>query len=161
MFYEILTVNRPKGYAMKIKRSQGSGQTPATGKAKNTEQSNALDFRHLLQAQMEGVMDVGSTTPLSEVQEREQGSPELRMQGVQMTETTIDSLDSFARALENVTLNAEDLEPFVSALEEENQGLLDIKEQLPADDPLAKLIEQVVAASYLETAKYRRGDYNN
>lgn len=146
---------------MKIKRSQGTGQTTSTGKAKKTEQSNALDFRHLLHAQMQGVMDVSTTTPLSEVQEREQGSPELRMQGVQMTEATIDSLDSFARALENVTLKADDLEPFVSALEEENQGLLDIKEQLPADDPLAKLIEQVVAASYLETAKYRRGDYNN
>lgn len=106
-------------------------------------------------------MDVNSTDPISEVQEREQGSPELRMQGVQMTEATIDSLDSFAKALEDVTLNANDLEPFIAALEEENQGLLDIKEQLSGDDPLAKLIEQVVAASYLETAKYRRGDYNN
>ena len=110
---------------------------------------------------MPGVMDVSDTAPVAQVQERQQGSPELRLQGVQMTEATIDSLESFAKALEDVTLSPKELEPFITALEEENQGLLDIKEQLPADDPLAKLIEQVAAASYLETAKYRRGDYDS
>jgi hypothetical protein len=146
---------------MKIKRSQGTGQSSSTGKTNKSGQASALDFRHLLQAQMEGVHDVSNTAPVGPVEERQQGSPELRLQGVQMTEATIDSLESFAKALENSSLNAQDLEPFIAALEEENQGLLDIKEQLAADDPLTKLIEQVAAATYLETAKYRRGDYDN
>ncbi|MEN8258847.1 MAG: hypothetical protein ABFS09_13380 [Thermodesulfobacteriota bacterium] len=145
---------------MKIKRSQGTGKAPAADKAKKTAQSSAVDFRHLLQSQLEGVMDASGTAPTTEVQERQQGSPELRLQGVQMAEATITSLDSFAKALDDATLNANDLEPFIVALEEENQGLLDIKEQLPDDDPLGKLIEQVAAACYLETAKYRRGDYD-
>ncbi len=146
---------------MKIKRSQGTGQTSSSGKAKKSDQSSALDFRHLLQAQMQGVADVRDTAPVSQVEERQQGSPEQRLQGVQLTEATINSLESFARALDNANLNVKDLEPFVAALEEENQGLLDIKEQLPDNDPLVKLIEQVAAAAYLETAKYRRGDYDN
>ncbi|PLX47487.1 MAG: hypothetical protein C0613_13780 [Desulfobulbaceae bacterium] len=145
---------------MKIKRSQGPGKTPASGKAKKTAASS-LDFRHLLQAQLEGVQEIQETATTSEVQARQQGNPALRLQGVQLTEATIDSLDSFARALEDASLSSADLEPFISALEEENQGLLDIKEQLPADDPLAQLLEQVAAACYLETAKYRRGDYDN
>ncbi|MBU0682300.1 MAG: hypothetical protein KKD73_12860 [Proteobacteria bacterium] len=146
---------------MKIKRSQGTGQSSSTGKTKKSGPSSALDFRHLLHAQMEGVHDVSETAQVSPVEERQQGSPELRLQGVQMTEATIDSLESFAKALKNSSLNSQDLEPFITALEEENQGLLDIKEQLAADDPLTKLIEQVAAATYLETAKYRRGDYDN
>ncbi len=146
---------------MKIKRSQGPGKSSGAGKAKKSGESSAIDFRHLLQSQMQGVMDVGDTAPVSQVQERRQGSPELRLQGVQITEATIDSLESFAKALDNTSLSAEDLEPFISALEEENQGLLDIKEQLDDDDPLAKLIEQVAAATYLETSKYRRGDYDS
>jgi hypothetical protein len=109
---------------------------------------------------MEGVLDVGATAPVTQVEERQQGSPELRLQGVQLTEASILSLESFATALEDANLAARDLEPFITALEEENQGLIDIRAQLPDDDPLAKLIEQVAAATYLETAKYRRGDYH-
>lgn len=145
---------------MKIKRSQGTGKTPSAGKAKESGQSSTLDFRHLLQSHMQGVLDVNDTAPITEVQEREQGSPELRLQGVQLTEASIVSLESFAKALEDINLDSKDLEPFIAALEEENQGLLDIRAQLPDDDPLAKLIEQVAAATYLETAKYRRGDYD-
>lgn len=147
---------------MKIKRAQGTGQTSSAGKAKKSAESSALDFRHLLQAQMqEGIQDVDSTAAVAHVQEREQGSPELRLQGVQLTEATIESLESFAQALENTSLSTKDIEPFIAALEEETQGLLDIKEQLPDNDPLGKLIEQVAAATYLETAKYRRGDYDS
>ncbi len=144
---------------MKIKRSQGPGKSPSTGKAKKGDASSVLDFRHLLQAQMQEMQDISATAPVTPVQPRHQGDPELRQQGVQMAEVTIDSLDFFAQALENASLDAEELEPFIRALEEENQGLLDIRAQLSDDDPLAQLIEQVAAATYLETAKYRRGDY--
>ena len=78
---------------MKIKRSQGTGQTSSADKAKKGAESSALDFRHLLQAQMEGgIQGVDSTAAVSNVQEREQGSAELRLQGVQLTEATIESL---------------------------------------------------------------------
>lgn len=144
---------------MKIKRSQGPGNTTAAGKAAKSGQTSALDFRHLLQAQMEGMPEVRAAAPTAQVEERQQGNPALRLQGVRMTETTIDSLEAFATALDNAGLSSQDLEPFITALEEVSQGLLDIKEQLPANDPLTALIEQVAAAAYLETAKYRRGDY--
>ena len=128
--------------------------------AKKSSSTSSLDFRQLLQGQMSPVHDVATTTPVSEVQEREQGDPQVRMQGVKLTESTIDSMDSFAKALADQSLPESDLEAFVTRLEEDALVLVDIKEQLPDTDPLAELIERVSAACYLETAKFRRGDYS-
>ena len=45
-------------------------------------------------------------------------------------------------------------------MEEETSALLDLQEELPQDDPLAKLLNRIATVTYLESAKYRRGDYN-
>ncbi len=139
---------------MKITKSNQSSKAASTRKSSS---ASTVDFRQLLQNQ---VQDVASTTPVAEVQEREQGDPQIRMQGVKLTESTIDSMESFATALANQALSVDDLEAFVSRLEEDAQVLVDIKEQLPKNDSLAELVERVSAACYLETAKFRRGDYN-
>ncbi len=47
----------------------------------------------------------------------------------------------------------------VEALEEDTGSILGLKEKLPAEDPLAKLLDRVATVSYVEAAKYRRGDY--
>ncbi len=83
----------------------------------------------------------------------------LRLQGLELTETTINTLDSFSAALGNTALKAEELEPYVTALEEDVAALLEAKNQMPGNDPLAKLLDRVATVSYLETAKFRRGDY--
>ena len=69
-------------------------------------------------------------------------------------------LESFARGLADLDLDADALQPLVEALEDGTTTLLDIREQLPADDPLAVLIDRVTTVSYIETEKYRRGDYS-
>ena len=142
---------------MKITKSS---QTSKTSSAKKSSSASALDFRQLLQGQTQPVQDVASPSSVAEVQEREQGDPQLRIQGVKLAESTIDSMESFATALADQSLSADDLEAFVTRLEEDAQVLVDIKEQLPDQDPLAELVERVSAACYLETAKFRRGDYN-
>jgi hypothetical protein len=142
---------------MKITKSS---QTSKGSTSKKSSASSTVDFRQLLQGQMSPVQDVASTNPVTEVQEREQGDPQLRMQGVKLTESTIDSMESFATALADQALSTNDLEAFVTRLEEDSQVLVDIKAQLPESDPLAELIERVSAACYLETAKFRRGDYS-
>lgn len=135
----------------------------AKGKGSASRKSSvtpSVDFRQLLQGQMQPVQDVASTDQVGKVQEREQADPQVRMQGVKLTESTIDSMESFATALADQTLAEDDLQAFVARLEEDTQVLVDIKEQLPKNDPLAELIERVSAACYLETAKFRRGDYS-
>lgn len=146
---------------MKISKAKGPAGPGKGGKAgKSTSSSTAVDFRQLLQAQLDSVVPVQQNAPVAEVVERQESSPQLRLQGVQLAEATIDSLDSFAQVLADASLSADELEPFIAALEEESQGLIDIKEQLASDDPLAQLIEQVASTCFLETSKFRRGDYS-
>jgi len=83
----------------------------------------------------------------------------LRLQGLELSETTINTLDSFSAALGNTALKNDDLEPYAAALEEDVAALLSVKNQMPGDDPLAKLLDRVATVSYLETVKFRRGDY--
>ena len=71
----------------------------------------------------------------------------------------MDTLESFGSALNNLEFSAKDIEPFVDALENETQSILELKKQLPEQDPLSLLLERVATVSYIETAKYRRGDY--
>lgn len=83
----------------------------------------------------------------------------LRLQGLELSETTINTLDSFSAALGNTALKNNELEPYAAALEEDVAALLSVKNQMPGDDPLAKLLDRVATVSYLETVKFRRGDY--
>ncbi len=85
--------------------------------------------------------------------------PSIRLNGVRLSESSIELLAHFGRALGNLDLKAEDLAPLVQALEGDTTALLDIKEQLPPDDPLARLIDRVTTISYIPTEKFRRGDY--
>ncbi len=86
-------------------------------------------------------------------------SPSVRLQGLSLSESAIDLLDSLSRGLADLTLNSDDLTPLVDSLEMDSTALLDVKEQLPKDDPLARLIDRVTAVTYVEVEKFRRGDY--
>lgn len=84
---------------------------------------------------------------------------ELRLAGLSMSENAIDLLESFSEALGNLQLDSKDLLPLIEALEGDTTTLLDIREQLPNQDPLAQLIDRVTTISALEAEKFRRGDY--
>ncbi len=86
-------------------------------------------------------------------------SPAVRLQGLSLSESSIDLLDSLSRGLADLTLKSDDLTPLIESLEMDSTALLDIKEQLPKDDPLARLIDRVTAVTYVEVEKFRRGDY--
>ncbi len=145
---------------MKISKNKGTGAVGTSSKGAKNSSTSAIDFRHILQSQLQGTSPVVQSSAPSEVAaDREVVPPQLRMEGVRLAEASIDSLDAFAAALADATFSAADLEPFITALEEESQGLIDINVQLPKDDPLAQLIEQVATSCFLETSKFRRGDY--
>lgn len=129
--------------------------TPAKNSSKPV---SGAEFRDLLEAQLQSM---AGPTPATSAKHTEATtvSPTLRIESLSVAEETINNLESFGRALGNMDFRGQSLEPFVETLEEETSSILALKDQLPADDPLARLLEQVATVSYVETAKFRRGDY--
>ena len=83
----------------------------------------------------------------------------LRLESMQLTEQTISTLEEFSSVLGNLHFSGKDMEPLVEALEDETRAILDLKNQLPSHDPLTDILDRVATVSYVETSKYRRGDY--
>lgn len=107
---------------------------------------------HNMTSTVEQVADVSPVSP-------EQASASIRLESLALGEITINTLDAFQIALGRKDLNTAALEPFISSLEDNSQAIIDLQRQLPADDQLTILLEQIAAVSYMETVKYRRGDY--
>ncbi|MBU3936154.1 MAG: hypothetical protein KKD53_01355, partial [Proteobacteria bacterium] len=84
----------------------------------------------------------------------------LRLNSLALAEDTINTLENFSAALGNSSFSAQDLEPFAAALEGDTAALVNLKNQLPENNPLSALLERVATASYVEAAKLRRGDYH-
>lgn len=130
-----------------------------TSVGKSASSSGGVDFQKLLEDQLQGmtsgspVRESAPVVPLAEV------APGLRVEGLSLSESAIEDLEAFGAALENKALSATDLAPYVDAMEEKVSGLLSLREQLPPGDQLGILLDRVATATYLETAKYRRGDY--
>ena len=128
----------------------------STSKAKSSQGTSFFDLLADQLHSPEETHAVESTTALTTAG---QIPTELRLTGLTVSENTIDLLESFSEALGNLNLPATDLLPLIEALEGEATTLLDIKEQLPAHDPLAQLIDRVTTIGLIEAAKFRRGDY--
>ena len=134
-------------------------QKSTTG-CKGTAAPCGVDFQKLLEEQMQGVVpgapvrETAPVTPMAAV------SPALRVEGLALSESAIEDLESFGAALKNKINSAADLAPYVEAMEEKAVGMLSVREQLPPGDQLGVLLDRVATVTYLETAKYRRGDYS-
>ncbi len=143
---------------MKITNLQGS-QNIGQSEQKRAKNVSGADFKDLLDAELLSVSSSSKLEHTSGVSPVGQLAAGLRIESLSVAEATIDSLESFGSALNNLELPTEDLEPYITALEEETGSILDLKDKLPAEDPLAKLLDRVATVSYIEVAKYRRGDY--
>ncbi|MCK5437012.1 MAG: hypothetical protein KAI90_03320 [Desulfobulbaceae bacterium] len=119
-----------------------------------------FSFQRVLESRFKapaGIEDVAQTT---KVGEPGAASAQTRLNGLTVTETTLDAMESFSHALGNTNFSADDLEPYASALEEHTLALLTIKDRLPENDHLAKLLDRVATVSFVESTKFRRGDYS-
>ena len=119
-----------------------------------------FNFQQVLESRLKapaGIEDVAQTT---KVAEPGAASAQTRLNGLTVTETTLDAMESFSHALGNRNFSADDLEPYASALEEHTLALLTIKDRLPENDHLAKLLDRVAAVGFVESTKFRRGDYS-
>ncbi|MBI5558248.1 MAG: hypothetical protein HY885_11485 [Deltaproteobacteria bacterium] len=143
---------------MKITNLQGPHHIGHTDQ-KNSQPISGAEFKNLLEAQLQSVSSMSAAAATSQASSASHVPAALRIESLSVAETTMNSLESFGSALNDLRLPAEDLEPFVEALEEETGSILELKEKLPAGDPLAVLLDRVATVSYVEAAKYRRGDY--
>lgn len=144
---------------MKINEQLQSQQITAKKQSADSLAAGA-DFQRLLAEELQETAAGQPAQAVGEVKPGQPASPAVRIEGLAATEETIGTLDSFAGALGDGRFSAEELEPFVSALEEKTVALLAVKNQLPTADPLAQVLERVATVAYVESTKYRRGDYS-
>lgn len=134
---------------------------PEKKSADKTKTTPSSAFFDLLADQLMPPEPTATTSSTKATAEVDSQIPvELRVAGLSISENTIDLLESFSKALGNLRLSTEDLRPLIEALEGDTTSLLDIKEQLPPNDPLAQLIDRVTTISVVEAEKFRRGDYS-
>lgn len=119
-----------------------------------------FDFQQILENRLKATAGTEDVARATKVEEPGATSAQLRLNGLTVTETTLDAMESFSRALGNTNFSADDLEPYADALEEHTLALLTIKDQLPENDQLAKLLDRVATVGFVESAKFRRGDYS-
>ncbi len=142
---------------MKIQNIHSPQQSDETGTGIRTP---AGDFQKILEARLGRTSVVTQSTAAAGVTDAASVPASVRLEGLELTETALELLEQFQGALADRNVAAASLEPFASALEEQTSGLLAVREQLPADHPLAGVLERVAAVTYLESAKFRRGDYH-
>ncbi|MBC8318766.1 MAG: hypothetical protein H8E41_12745 [Desulfobulbaceae bacterium] len=142
---------------MKINDLQNA-QIAGNSKNITSKVSGGADFQQILEARQNALAEPAK---VGSVDQKGSGamSVELRLESLQLSEKTMSTLESFGSALKNLDFAGEDLEPYVAALEDETRSLQELKKQLPVQDPLTKLLDRVATVSYIEAAKYRRGDY--
>ena len=139
---------------------QGLGKNRTVG---NSAPTGTVDFQKLLEEQLQRASAPAASAGLGEtaaIGAAAPVSPALRIEGLSLTETAIDTLDSFGAALADKHLAGADLGAYADAMEEGVIGLMAIRDQLPPGDQLGQVLERVATVSYLEAAKYRRGDYS-
>ncbi|MBU0482108.1 MAG: hypothetical protein KKG47_13510 [Proteobacteria bacterium] len=145
---------------MKINELQ-HGQLIRGRSGKSGDTGSTIDFRSLLESKLHAPVSadpVSGVVPISPMPE--EGMASLRLDGLAVTESAIEHLEQYSAALSDTTLSPRDLEPFVSSLEEETLALLEIRSHFSEDDTLAILLDRVATVTYLETVKFRRGDYS-
>jgi hypothetical protein len=143
---------------MKITNLLGK-QNIGKAEQKSSKPLSGTDFKNLLDSQLQSITSFPAAGAATQISAASSVPTALRIESLSVAEATINSLESFGTALNNLRLPADDLAPLVEALEEETGSILDLKEKLPAGDPLAKLLDRVASLSYVEAAKFRRGDY--
>lgn len=137
-----------------------TGQPVTPGKETRKASVAGPDFQHLLRGELRKINTGGPASKNLSIPSGPSVPASVRLESLTISERAMDTLQSFARALENNSLPLNALEPFVSSLEEETLALLSVRSQFPENDPLAQILDRVATITYLEAAKFRRGDYH-
>jgi len=144
---------------MKITAITPSQQDVST-LGKNSASATGGSFQDILAQELAAAKSPATTAGMTATSAAAPIPATLRLDGLALTEDTINTLEKFGAALGNPAFSAQDLEPFAAALENDTAALISLKNQLPENNPLSALLERVATASYVEATKLRRGDYH-
>lgn len=143
---------------------QQSIQGAEESKKQGSTRTNA-DFGALLNEEMSGVAVDSGTGPISEtgmigsiigVGPAEADSQVA--QSVSVLEDTISKLDSLEQALQGSS-SPKEIDALVAQIGTETSGLDEKLSGLPGDHPLKGIAEELKILSYVESVKWKRGDY--
>ena len=83
----------------------------------------------------------------------------LQREGVERAERAITLLEEYAERLGQPGFSLKELQPSLTALEQEAKGLADIADRLEPDDELHGIVQEVLMRVAAESVKFNRGDY--
>lgn len=105
-----------------------------------------------------GMEDVASRGQLGSP-DAPQGLSELQREGVERAERAISLLEQYAERLGQPGLKLKELQPSLTALENEAKGLAQVADRLEPDDELHGIVQEVLMRVAAESVKFNRGDY--
>ncbi len=88
-----------------------------------------------------------------------EGLTPLQNEGVARAERTLALLEQYARQLGDGRVSLKELEPSLTALEEEARGLAEVADRLDPADELHGIVQEVLMRVAAESVKFNRGDY--
>lgn len=106
---------------------------------------------------------VESVAPKSQVNppDAPQGLSDLQREGVERAEKALTLLEQYAERLGQPDLSLKELQPSLTALEQEAKGLAEVADRLEPDDALHGIVQGVLMRVAAESVKFNRGDYLN
>jgi hypothetical protein len=101
------------------------------------------------------ILSVPSLSGLGGIQDAGQ----IRSLGIQATESTLEVLERFQKAMAAPQVTLKQMDPIVQTLSREVVTLKDLSEKIPSSDPLQKIMNELGILSTVEIEKFRRGEY--
>ena len=101
---------------------------------------------------------ISPAAPLDLVSELKD-SAQVRLQGIQSTERTLDLLGQYQKAMANPDQSLKNIHPLIQSLSQELQGLNTLSEKLSPSDPLQSILTNTGIVSAVEIEKFYRGEY--
>ena len=103
----------------------------------------------------EGPLGVYSLPPLAGIGNSVQG----QNRSIQTADRMLNVLEEYQKALGDPEVSLKNLYPMIQSLSSEVQGMNEGTENLPANDPLRKILGEIGILTAVEVEKFNRGDY--
>jgi hypothetical protein len=104
------------------------------------------------------LLSLQSIVQSSAVQSSAQPSQATSSQAISSLSTVLDGLDSLQNALQG-TKSPKEINSLIDQINQQAAGLDDKTASLPADSGLRDLAEETKVTAYMESMKWKRGDY--
>jgi hypothetical protein len=101
---------------------------------------------------------ISPAAPLDRVSELKD-SAQVRLQGIQSTEKTLELLEQYQKAMADPDQSLKNIHPLIQSLSQELQGLHILSEKLSPSDPLQSILTNTGIVSAVEIEKFYRGEY--